>query len=98
MRELEHERDQVEGDEEGKEELDVLRHGRAGLLDARQRRLAGEEVAVGLDRDTRFAIWLLSATRQAEILLRFAAIVAAICGRARVSSAAAAFARRASRL
>src|SRR5689334_15141321 len=50
MRELEHERDEVEGDEEAEEEQDVLRHGRIGLLDARQRGLAGEEVAVGLDR------------------------------------------------
>src|SRR5262249_19676945 len=42
--------DQVEGDEERKEELDVLRHRRTRLLDAVERRLAGEEVAVGLDR------------------------------------------------
>src|SRR5262245_15333975 len=50
MGELEHERDQVDGDQEGKEELDVFRHGRTGLLDSLERRLAGEEVAVGLDR------------------------------------------------
>jgi hypothetical protein len=46
----------------------------------------------------RFAIWLLSAARQISILRRFAAIVASIWGRARFSSAAAAAARRASRL
>jgi hypothetical protein len=47
---------------------------------------------------TRFAIWLLSAARQTAILRWLAAIVAAIWGRARFSSAAAAAARRASRL
>ena len=35
---------------ERKEELHVLRNSRTGLLDALERRLAGEEVAVGLDR------------------------------------------------
>src|SRR6188508_3380358 len=34
MSELEHERDQVDRDQERKEELDVLPHSRAGLLDA----------------------------------------------------------------
>ena len=36
--------------EEREEELDVLRDGRVRLLDLLERRLAGEEVAVGLDR------------------------------------------------
>jgi hypothetical protein len=48
--------------------------------------------------ETRFAIWLLSAVRQTAIFRRFAAIVAAIWGRASFSSAAAAAARRALRL
>jgi hypothetical protein len=39
---------------------------------------------------TRLAIWLLSAARHVAILRWFAAIVAAIWGRARSSSAAAA--------
>jgi len=43
---------------------------------------------------TRVAIWLLSAARHAAILRWFAAIVAAIWGRARFSSAAAAAAWR----
>src|SRR5262249_3210070 len=47
---------------------------------------------------TRFAIWLLSAACQTEILLRLAAIAAAIWGRARFSAAAAAAARPAARL
>src|SRR5215813_11065774 len=47
--ELEDERDQVDRDQEGQEELDVLLHRRACPLDAVERRLAGQEVAVGLD-------------------------------------------------
>jgi hypothetical protein len=47
---------------------------------------------------TRFAIWLASASLHTAILRRFAALVAAICGRAAFSSAAAAAARLASRL
>jgi len=50
MGELEHEGHEVDRDEEREEELDVLLHGGAGLLDALERRLAGEEVAVRLDR------------------------------------------------
>ena len=46
--ELEHERDEVDRDQERGEELNVLRHAWAGLLDACERRLAGEKVAVGL--------------------------------------------------
>ena len=50
MHELEHERDEVDRDEEGEEEQDVLPDGRVRPLDLLERRLAGEEVAVGLDR------------------------------------------------
>src|SRR5262249_5645692 len=47
---LEHPRDEVDRDQERKEELDVLAHGGVRLLDLVERRLPGEEVAVGLDR------------------------------------------------
>ena len=47
---LEDERDEIDRDQEGEEELDVLLDRRVRLLDPFERRLAGEEVAVGLDR------------------------------------------------
>ena len=94
MRELEHERDQVDRDQEREEELDVLLHGRARLLDALERRLAGEEVAVRLDRGDAVRDLAALGGPPDRDLARFAAIVAAIWGRARFSSAAAAAAWR----
>jgi hypothetical protein len=48
--ELEDESDQVDRDQKREEELDVFPDRRVRRLDLLERRLAGEEVAVGLDR------------------------------------------------
>ena len=98
MGQLEDERDEVDRDQEGEEELDVLPDGRVRLLDPFEGRLASEEVTVGLDRGEPFRDLGGLGRSPARDLGRSAAIVAAIWGRELFSAAAAAAARRASRL
>ena len=99
VRELEHDRDEVDRDQEEQEEFDVLLDGRVLLLDPLERRLTGEEVTVGLDRGdsgSRPARSPSRARRRSSSGQRRSSPRAP--GRTRFSAASAAAARRRSRL